>query len=292
MPTLLMLQGLPASGKTTHAKILERDAGWVRVNKDDIRKELTATGWTWSKEREKDVVKIRDERIGTALQLGRDVVSDDTNFGKHPLHLAQLAKRHGAVFQQFAHTTDVEECIQRDAARREGQVGEAVIRRMWSQYLTPAPETYTFAPVTPCNGSEAVICDLDGTLALHNGRDPYDASTCDQDLVNLPVARAIRALRYGIGAQVLFVSGREERFRPQTHIFLRKVSQDDRWDLSPLFMRRTGDTRNDWIIKGELFDAHIRDKYNVLFCLDDRDRVVNFWRSIGLTCFQVAPGNF
>ena len=36
----------------------------------------------------------------------------------------------------------------------------------------------------------------------------------------------------------------------------------------------------------------IKDKYRVLFVLDDRNQVVDMWRDIGLTCLQVADGNF
>ena len=32
--------------------------------------------------------------------------------------------------------------------------------------------------------------------------------------------------------------------------------------------------------------------YNVKFVLDDRNRVVEMWRSLGLTCLQVADGDF
>ena len=35
-------------------------------------------------------------------------------------------------------------------------------------------------------------------------------------------------------------------------------------------MRSAGDKREDSIVKSELFDAHVRDKYNVQFVLDDR----------------------
>jgi len=50
--------------------------------------------------------------------------------------------------------------------------------------------------------------------------------------------------------------------------------------------------RKDVIIKQEIYEEHIKDKYDVLFVMDDRNQVVEFWRSIGLTCFQVAEGNF
>jgi hypothetical protein len=54
----------------------------------------------------------------------------------------------------------------------------------------------------------------------------------------------------------------------------------------------SADMRKDAVIKQELFDKYVAGKYNVLFVLDDRNQVVDFWRSIGLTCFQVNYGNF
>jgi hypothetical protein len=61
------------------------------------------------------------------------------------------------------------------------------------------------------------------------------------------------------------------------------------WELH---MRPAGDVRNDAIVKLELFDQHVRDRYRVAYVLDDRDRVVRAWRSIGLTVLQVADGDF
>jgi hypothetical protein len=57
-------------------------------------------------------------------------------------------------------------------------------------------------------------------------------------------------------------------------------------------MRAEGDTRKDSIIKEEIYRAEIENKYNVLFVLDDRNQVVELWRRLGLTCLQVAEGNF
>ena len=36
----------------------------------------------------------------------------------------------------------------------------------------------------------------------------------------------------------------------------------------------------------------VKDKFNILAVFDDRDRVVDMWRSLGLTCLQVAYGKF
>lgn len=45
-------------------------------------------------------------------------------------------------------------------------------------------------------------------------------------------------------------------------------------------------------MKKEIYEKYIKGKYNVMGVFDDRDRVVEMWRSIGLTCFQVDYGKF
>ena len=50
--------------------------------------------------------------------------------------------------------------------------------------------------------------------------------------------------------------------------------------------------RKDSVVKQEMFMAHIAMKYNVLYVLDDRNQVVQLWRSLGLKCLQVADGAF
>jgi len=58
-------------------------------------------------------------------------------------------------------------------------------------------------------------------------------------------------------------------------------------------MRPEGNNEKDSIIKKRLYDQHIMGKYDIEFVLDDRDQVVEMWRNqIGLTCLQVAYGNF
>lgn len=57
-------------------------------------------------------------------------------------------------------------------------------------------------------------------------------------------------------------------------------------------MRPTKDNRPDTVVKKELFEAHIDGRYDVAFVVDDREGVVRQWREMGLTCFQVAEGNF
>jgi len=106
--------------------------------------------------------------------------------------------------------------------------------------------------------------------------------------------------------KVLFTSGRDSKYREPTIRFLNqyfrtpneRFTQDAmetaEWNVIPyeLFMRPEGDMRKDSIVKTEIFDQRIRDKYNVVFAVDDRNAVVDNWREMGLCCVQVAPGNF
>lgn len=133
----------------------------------------------------------------------------------------------------------------------------------------------------------AIIVDVDGTLALRGDRSPYDWSKVGLDTVNEPIADIVRA--YDLRSVfVLVVSGRDGSCVNATGAWLR------RYDIpfDRLFMRPAGNTEKDSIIKKRIFDDMIRDKFDVLFVLDDRNQVVEMWRSLGLVCLQVAPGNF
>lgn len=138
----------------------------------------------------------------------------------------------------------------------------------------------------------AIICDIDGTLALRGDRSPYDHSTCIEDEVNRPVVSVLRSLggrTYRNGkCEILLVSGREEKFRQMTEWWL--ATHEIPYDF--LFMRATDDTRPDTEVKEELYRQKVERCYEVKFVLDDRNRVVKMWRDLGLTCFQVRDGDF
>lgn len=302
MAKLIMAQGLPGSGKSKWALefIHEQKHPWVIVNKDDIRLELSIQGWKWSPEAEQDVINARDAQISGALKHGCSVISSDTNFGqKHLRRLAQLAAEHGAEFEVKRFDVPLEECLRRNALREgKARIPDQAIRDMYYKYVVKDTVNYPLSarpeaklePVRYEYGLKtAIICDLDGTLAINDGhRDVFDFSTCDQDGIYAQVKRCIEVYYRFMGFDIVYMTGREEKYREQTEAFLRQ----HHCPPGPLYMRNTGDSRKDSIIKRELFDAHVRGKYNVEFCLDDRDQVVEMWRGIGLKCWQVAPGNF
>ncbi len=133
-----------------------------------------------------------------------------------------------------------------------------------------------------------VLFDLDGTLALHVKRGPYQWQRCATDAPNEPVIAMLKAL-YADGVTIVYMSGRPEGARKDTVDWIaRHVGVD-----GELYLRASDDNRKDSIIKREIFDKHIRHKHDVIAVFDDRDQVVAMWRKeLGLTCFQVAYGNF
>lgn len=290
---ILILKGLPGSGKTKFAKELQaREPGkWKRVNKDDLR-DMVDDG-KWSSEREKFILKIRDSLIYDALATGYNVISDDTNF--EPRHEAQIrnlasvfASKDIEIEVKFI-DTPLDECILNDATRLPGEsVGEKVIRDMHKRYLAPQEVPVTQPIKFDPAWQDAVICDIDGTIALHGaerGHFEYEKVLGDQP--NWPIIDLVKATAADKRCQIIFVSGRESRAWSDTIEWLSKHGLH-----GLLFMRKTGDHRKDAIIKREIFDEHIRNKWNIRYVLEDRNQVVALWRSLGLTCLQVAEGNF
>ena len=278
MLKVILMKGLPGSGKTTFAKNLIDSApnSHKRISKDDLRAMLDNSHW--SKDSEKMILEVRDTLILKALDNKKHVIIDDTNLApKHEQQIRELVKGKAEVLIQDFTDVDIDTCIQRDL-KRANSVGAKVIRGMYNSFLK-SQEKIEWDDSLPT----AVICDLDGTLCLMNGRNPYDASTCENDLLNELVAEIIQSY-----TDVLLVSGREDKYRPQTEAFLEKHGIK----YTALWMRATDDKRKDWIVKREIFDNEIRGKFNIKFVLDDRNRVVEMWRDMGLVVLQVADGDF
>ncbi|GID94821.1 AAA family ATPase [Amorphoplanes digitatis] len=298
MTRLLITRGLPASGKTTFARKLQPRV--VRVNRDDLRRMLHGrplyTQWA-----EGQVTRAQRAAVEALLRGHTDVIVDDTNLrAKTVREWAELAARFHATFEVHDFTdVPLEECLRRDADRGEDErVGEEAIRRMHERYLagkrTPLPIPYV-DPGGPAAVYDpdlelppVVLVDIDGTVALMNGRSPYDWGRVGEDAPNPAVIAAVRAM-HAAGHAIVFCSGRDEECRAETQAWL------DLYVAVPyegLFMRPAGDSRKDAIVKREIFDQEIRDRWRVIGVFDDRQQVVRMWRALGLTVFQVAEGDF
>lgn len=309
MQTIHLTTGLPASGKTTHARFLMQGAkGRIRrINLDDIRAMLDdyGSGKTWSKHHEATAQQIQEDALRAALAGGFDVVVDNTHLTpRMPARLKQVAAgRAHFVVHDF---TDVplEECIRRDA-RRDRPVGAEAIGRLHKshQQATKAGWRLTgewlndYVPVEPYVPNQrlprAIVCDLDGTAALHVARGPYQFDLCETDKPNTPVVEALWDFWWR-GYRVILLSGRPEADDQGYDVRAATVRWLNEHDVhyTELHMRPAGDKRGDDVVKAELFDKHVRDRFDVRFVLDDRDRVVALWRRMGLSCWQVNYGDF
>lgn len=194
--------------------------------------------------------------------------------------------------------TPLTECIKRDS-KREKPVGEAIIRKMYNDYLKPDGIKKDTRLITKQEWSlpKCVIFDIDGTLALINGRSPYNDSKIYTDLPNTPVIDVLD--RYSFlyhndnfhpnRDKIILMSGRMNKCRKQTEEWLKEYNIS--YDF--LYMRETNDYRQDSIVKKELYEEYVKNKYYVEVWFDDRDQVVKMVREeLGLLCLQVYYGNF
>ncbi|NIL77629.1 AAA family ATPase [Rhodococcus sp. B10] len=299
MTVVVATRGYPGSGKTTWARtwVAEDPERRARLNRDDLRASLFAVDGVGTYLQERAVTIAQHTAAKHLLENGVSVVFDDTNLRmKYAREIASLAKQVGADFVTQDVPTPLEECLRRDKHRAvEGGrfVGETAIRDMaarfpiksWQPIEVRPDVAVKPAPYVPdLSSPRAYIVDVDGTLASMGDRGPYDYTRVSEDTLVVHVAEVIDRL----DGKIIVMSGREDSCLADTAAWLHRF--DVRFD--ELLMRQNGDGRKDAVVKAELFDKHVRHRYNVQAVFDDRTQVVQMWREIGLPCFQVAPGDF
>lgn len=290
---IILTRGLPASGKSTWSseQVAKSNGKIKRVNKDLLREMIDAG--IYSKTNEQQILAARDALVHTFLGMHVEaVIVDDTNFEeKHFNAMKDIANQFNTftnrdITVEYKDFLDVslDVCLERDALRAK-PVGEKVIKGMHQRYILP---TIKEVPAVNKKGN-AIIVDLDGTYCHRCDRQWFDYSKVDQDTMDVTVDGIVRAYA-NMGYTILIVSGREgtEECRSKTLSWLdkHKVPYYD------LMMRKQGDFRRDSIVKEEIYNNYIKDKFDVEFVLDDRSQVVVKWREMGLKCLQVAEGNF
>ncbi|WP_275272314.1 hypothetical protein [Limnobacter sp. P1] len=115
---------------------------------------------------------------------------------------------------------------------------------------------------------------------------------CVNDTPKWPVINTMIALARQ-GADVWIWSGRSAEVMNETREWLQRYIPGDELEEVELCMRREGDYTPDEQLKAGWYDALTEyDQRRLVAIFDDRQKVVDMWRSKGLTCFQVAPGNF
>lgn len=146
-----------------------------------------------------------------------------------------------------------------------------------------------------------VIFDVDGTLldigtrrqhmeggiSTMNWEKFMDPKEMAKDVPNQPVVDIAIAMEKA-GHEIIVVSARNERHREVTENSLQEAGVQ----FQHLFLRPDGDFRKDSEFKQEVLDALIAQDWKPNLVFDDRNQVVEMWRSNGLTCVQVAEGDF
>lgn len=291
MHNLIVLVGPPGSGKSTHAK--------------------TLVGTYISQDQQgKDHLRLYVE----ALSRGEDIILDRMNFDQVQRSRYTIpAREKGYRITIRVFVTPRKVCYDRVVARignhetiNSETSAQAAINLFFAKYQKPLPteaDTIEFVNYGGGVGQDkpkAIICDLDGTLCniehrLHyvkkgiEGRKPNWPAFfrgIPQDSVNEWCAEIVR--QFSGNHEIVYCSGRGEEFRGDTEKWLK----DNNLWFGHLMMRSTNDHRQDNIVKEILLDFDILTQFTPVFAVDDRQQVVNMWRSRGIICLQCAEGNF
>lgn len=305
MKTLLLVQGISGSGKTTFAKewVAIDPVHRVRINLDDIRNML---GKYWVPEREDLVQCIHKTSFHLAMAYHLDIVIDNYS-NLNPVHIQEYTdmvnlwnEGRPEEIQYKIETklinTPLKECIRRDSLR-ENPIGESVIKKQWKKYQSYIiSNSINNIPILKQDPKlpHIIIADLDGTICYNTSGRPFfgpeAAKQVSQDKCVEPISDLIHRFCDSeiLQSDLVVVTGRDESMREATEKWL-----DDNW-LHPLLllMRNNNDFRPGPEIKKEIFEKYIKDKYFVEFVLEDNNDCVKMWRDLGLTCLQPNDGNF
>jgi hypothetical protein len=143
---------------------------------------------------------------------------------------------------------------------------------------------------------QAIICDVDGTVALmHGNRTPFEWDKVWSDkpndwVIDLIESYCLIQKSYNKDSNLIFLSGRCDVCFDDTKEWLEKYFHVP----FELYMRpKAQEFEKDAKIKHEIYINKIKPNYDVRFVIDDRKQVVDMWRNVaGLPVAQVAEGNF
>jgi predicted kinase len=303
MSKIVVTRGLPASGKSTWAKawVAADPSTRLRVNRDDIRFMLYGAYWGDGVD-ELQVTLVEEATVREALKASKDVVIDAThlkasyikkwyNFGvpveikEFVVPLIDLTDRD--IHRAEAGERSVGAQVILDLAKRFNVKNDGTLLR----FQPPASIAPEFKPYVP-GKIPAYSFDVDGTLARMVDRGPYETHKYHTDVADTSVIQTLWAIQDGAlpETEFLIMSGRSDAFRGVLEEWL------DGWGIQipreNIYMRASGDGRNDAIVKSEMVDNHISGVYDVIMHFDDRNRVVDALRAKGMKVAQVEPGDF
>jgi len=283
MAKLIMMKGLPASGKSTNAKELTAQGSWIRLNRDLLRTMLHFD--KWSGFNEGLTVDAEKALARMFLAKGISVIIDDTNLTpKHKAMWLEIAKESNSEMATLEKNTPFNELLIREAKR--DKVGLHVVYRMGFQFeKVPQPE------------KPFVLCDIDGTIADCSHRQMYVQGEGKKDWKNFfahmdedtPIQSTLARLELykRAGHDIILLTARPEDYREITEEWVSRFT-----DIDPLtiIMRNSGDKRPDTEVKQQMYEMYFKDKYPIETMIDDRPIVIRMWKEIGVPVIDVGNG--
>lgn len=147
----------------------------------------------------------------------------------------------------------------------------------------------------------AIILDLDGVVADSSHRlkyadirdwDTYDILTdydttyewSDLLIEMIQVYNSIMACQ----VKLIFITARGNRARCATKDWL-LVNFGLKSNDYVLYMRPDGDKSEDCVLKQTLYEAFVKDSYDVRFVIEDKLSNAIMWRKNGLVCLHMDP---
>jgi predicted kinase len=285
MSTVVIMKGLPGSGKSTYCKdFIKRNPTYKRVCRDDLR--LMLHDQSFAPKKEKFITKIENEIIFSILEKGFNVIIDSTN-----LNTSRVNSRNNKIKEKFPKTDfltksfidiPIEECIKNDL-KRPNSVGSDVIYGMHERYLLEKHDMRDYTLSITEKQKSLFIFDIDGSLAEMHDRGPFEWEKVKNDHCRKDIANMLSNLKEN-GNTVYLFSGRSDICRKETEEWLK----ENNIEYDGLFMRKDGDNRKDSIIKRELFMENVYNKgFYVCGVIDDRPQIIRLWKELGITTFNV-----
>ena len=304
-PKIEIYIGISGSGKSTQAAKEAKDERKIIVSRDALRFAFKNQYDTMGDTKfENFISEMSNRAIEEAYMFKYDVILDNTHLReKYILEVIErFSDRFDISCRLFDQSNSVLKCIENVRNRpQNNQISDEIIIEQNKKYQVMAslPIVYEtkiakkpkYVKRDVQSGQRCVLFDIDGTLAHNDNRDIYDLSKIKTDTID----DTVRFLNSIIpnDVHVIVLSGRTEKdgkldVKQKTIEWLREngVRFDD------IFMRKENDYRNDSIVKQEILEDHIIPKYNILFAVDDRERVVQMMRKMNIVVFQVADGKF
>ena len=282
---MIITVGVSASGKTTWANQQE---GFEIICRDTIRgvlfPEYHNGNYKFTKAKENHVSEVTLNQWLIAVEHGSDVIIADTNL--NPKY-REMWKQRGedadyvVEFKDFPIT--LEEAWKHDQKRGTYSVGREVISRQWKLWLEYSSKNKYVADTSK---PQAILVDIDGTIADKGSRNPFDWGKVGEDkprdfIIDLIYSYLERCKENDNYIDVIFLSGRDSCCRYEALEWLQNQFATPKYNIN-LFMRKEGDMRKDTVVKEEFFWVNVANNYNVLAVFDDRPCVVEMWYDIGI----------